>query len=102
MFIETKTFTVKAGYSDKILSKFTSVTKIKEAEGFLELCVSTKLRKGETEDILVMTRWADQKAYTNWKNSASHKAGHSQKQEKPEFIVNVSMETYAVQVLETK
>ena len=102
MFIESKVFTLKEGYAEEFAKKFSKGEKIKQAEGFVEIIVMKRVRKGENEELIVMTRWEDQKAYTSWKNSDAHKAGHAQKKEKPDFIVNVKMDTYTVEGFNSK
>lgn len=102
MFIETKVFTIKEGHSEKLLTKFSQGGKMSLSEGFLEFSVLKRMRKGEHEEIMVMTRWEDQKSFTNWKNSDAHKAGHSGKHERPDFIVDVRMDTYTVEKIQTK
>ena len=102
MYIESKTFLVKQGFGEQLLKKFSGNGPISQAEGFVELNVLRNIKKGDTEEIIVLTKWESQAAYTNWKKSDTHKAGHqSSTQKRPEHILDVKMGVYAVEVSRT-
>lgn len=102
MFIETKKFTVKKGYSENIINKFSrprneeSTTERKKPQGLIDVTIMQKLRKEENEEVIVMFRWKSQEDHKNFKLSDAHKEGHKNKGEKPDFIINVSVDMYDV------
>ena len=102
MFIETKTFTVKKGYADNIINKFSRSKQSKndnnrkKPEGLIDVTIMQKLRKEENEEVIVMFRWKSQEDHKNFKLSDAHKEGHKNKGEKPDFIINVSVNMYNV------
>lgn len=102
MFIETKKFTVKKGYAENIINKFSrkrnenSTNERKKPQGLIDVTIMQKLRKEEHEEVVVMFRWESQQDHRNFKLSDAHKAGHKNKGEKPDFIINVSVDMYDV------
>ena len=101
MFVEMKTIVTKAGFGDKIVEKFSGKSKIQELDGFIEMSVMKRVRKAEEEEIVVEIRWESQEAFTAWKKSDAHKAGHSNK-EKADFIVSGKVEMYNVETIKYK
>lgn len=101
MFVEIKRITIKEGFAERIIEKFSGQSKMQEFDGFLEISVMKGLKKSEVEEILIESRWRDQEAYTKWKQSDFHKAGHANKKEKPEFMVDISVSMYNVEVTKT-
>ena len=102
MFIETKTFTVKKGYAENIINKFSGSkeqdrnNERKKPKGLIDVTIMQKLRKEESEEVVVMFRWESQEEHRNFKLSDEHKAGHKNKGAKPEFIINVKIDMYDV------
>ncbi len=96
MFIEMKTIVTKAGFGEKIVQKFSGKSKIQEMDGFIEMSVLKRVRKTEEEEIIVEIRWESQEAFTAWKKSDTHKAGHANK-EKADFIISGKVEMYNVE-----
>ncbi len=99
MFIETKKFTVKKGYAENIINKFSrknATTERKKPQGLIDVTIMQKLRKEENEEVIVMFRWESQEDHKNFKLSDAHKEGHKNKGEKPDFIINVSVDMYDV------
>ncbi len=102
MFIETKKFTVKKGYAENIINKFSrprnedSTNERKKPQGLVDVTIMQKLRKEEHEEVIVMFRWESQEDHKNFKLSDAHKEGHKSKDEKPDFIINVSVDMYDV------
>lgn len=98
MFVESKVFTLQAGSAQKIIEKFSgSGGAIEQAPGFLGKEILHATKKGETEEVIVSTRWQDKAAFTAWKQSDAHRVGHQNKpKERPEFIVDVALKLYDV------
>lgn len=95
MFIEMKKFTVKKGFSDEIIKKFSEKKPVGKIDGVVDFTIMKKLKSDETEEVIIEMRWENQEYFTNWKKSPAHKAGHANRvKEKPEFIVDVKMELY--------
>ncbi|MGL5314352.1 MAG: antibiotic biosynthesis monooxygenase [Peptostreptococcaceae bacterium] len=95
MFIETKRFTVKKGFSDEIVKKFSKKDPDKKIDGVVDFTIMKKLKSDETEEVMVEIRWENQEYFTNWKKSPDHKAGHANRpKERPEFILDVKMDLY--------
>ncbi|HAX73769.1 MAG TPA: antibiotic biosynthesis monooxygenase [Firmicutes bacterium] len=102
MFIEMKRFTVKRGNAEKIIEKFSGKGKAATMEGFIDFSIMKRLRKDETEEVLIQIRWEDQESFTKWKRSDAHKAGHANRpKERPDFIVDVSVDMYEVETIKT-
>ena len=103
MFIEMKTIVVKEGFGDKIVEKFSGKSKIQELDGFVEMSVMRRVRKSEEEEVIVEIRWESQEAFTAWKKSDAHKAGHSNKgNEKAEYIISGKSDMYNVETVKVK
>lgn len=99
MFVEVKTITVKKGFSEKVINRFSKNSKVQEMEGFIDFTIMKKLRKEDTEELVIQIRWENQECFTNWKKSDTHKQMHSNKpKEKPEHIVNMSVDMYNVEL----
>lgn len=95
MVIEIKRFIVKKGFADTIIKKFSGDSPIKSMDGFVDFTVMKNMKGGDTEEVMVEIRWASQEAFTKWKQSDAHKAGHSGGQkEKPEFMIEGSSSVY--------
>ncbi len=103
MFIEMKTIVVKQGFADKIIEKFSGKSKIQELDGFIEMSVMRRVRRTEEEEVIVEIRWENQEAFTAWKKSDAHKAGHSNKgSEKAEYIISGKSDMYNVETTKVK
>ncbi|MCR8644599.1 antibiotic biosynthesis monooxygenase [Paenibacillus sp. N1-5-1-14] len=98
MFIETKTFIVTEGNSDKIVNRFSGEGIIEKSEGFIDLSVLVKKSRRGDEEVIVMIRWESEEAWKKWETSEAHIAGHRQSrgQPKPDHIVSVTHGTYEV------
>lgn len=95
MFIETKRFTVKKGFADEIIKKFSGKKPGQKMEGLVDFTLMKKLKSDETEEVMVEIRWENQEYFTAFKRSDAHKAGHANKpKEKPDFIVDVKVDLY--------
>lgn len=95
MFIETKRFIVKKGFSDEIIKKFSRNGSARKMDGLVDFTIMKKLKSDETEEVMVEIRWENQEYFTNWKKSDAHKAGHANRgKERPDFIVDVKMDLY--------
>lgn len=102
MLIQTRTITVKKGFSDHVVERFnTPGGPMSEIPGFIDKSVMVKKsRKSdeETEEVLVLIRWESEEAWKTWEKSPAHIEGHrnSRNQEKPEFIVDTTVALYDV------
>ncbi len=101
MFIECKTITVTPGNSQIMIDKFSGSGLLQEQKGFVEKTVLKRVRKGDTEEVVVMIKWESQQDFTNWKKSDAHKAGHSSNKKRADFIVDVKLDTYTVENTQT-
>ncbi|GAA0361341.1 antibiotic biosynthesis monooxygenase [Bacillus horti] len=98
MFIETKTFTVTEGSSQKVVDHFTGEGVIEHAEGFIDLSVLVKrVRRGE-EEVIVLIRWGSEDNWKAWEKSEPHLEMHRQSRgkPKPEHIIDVKLGLYDV------
>ena len=101
MFVEMKVFKLAVGNSESILNKFSKSGIINTQPGFVDMAVMKKVRKADHEEVVVEIRWESQDAYTAWKRSDAHKAGHGAKKERPDYILDVTMDTYHVETFKT-
>ncbi len=99
MFVEMKTFTVQVGSADQLLTRFSNPSVITEQEGFIDLVVMKKVRRADHEEVVILARWESQEHFTNWKRSDAHQGGHKTKKERPEYMIDVKMETYEVKTI---
>jgi heme oxygenase (staphylobilin-producing) len=98
MFIETKTFVVKEGYSDPIVMHFTGEGSIEHSPGFIDLSVLVKrVRRGD-EEVVILIRWESEEAWKGWETSEAHIEGHRQSRGKPtpDYIISSDHAIYDV------
>ena len=97
MFIEMKRIVVEKGTSQPLIDKFSKAEMVKQAPGYVEHKVLKRVRNSENEEIIVQFVWESQEAFTNWKKSDAHKAGHANKGSKASNVIESSMDTYTVE-----
>jgi heme oxygenase (staphylobilin-producing) len=99
MFYQIKKITVKEGFSDQVVERFSKQGGLQEQmPGFIEKQVLVKkVRRGD-EEILVMVKWESEEAWKNWEKSPEHIAGHKAKRgnPKPDYVVETSQDLYEV------
>lgn len=101
MMIQTRTFTVEKGNSDKVVERFSAPGALEEMEGLIDISVSVNKKSKEQEEVLVLIRWESEEAWKNWEKSDAHIQGHrnSRGQEKPAYILGVNVNMYDVKTV---
>lgn len=104
MLIQTRTITVKAGYADQVVQRFSRPDHpMAEIPGFIDLSVMVKkARKNEEqEEVVVLVRWKSEEAWKTWEKSPAHIEGHrnARHQEKPDFILSTVVSMYEVKAV---
>ncbi|WP_151734977.1 antibiotic biosynthesis monooxygenase [Paenibacillus tengchongensis] len=101
MLIQTRTFTVEKGNSDKVVERFSTPGPLEEMEGLIDISVSVNKKSKDEEEVLVLVRWESEEAWKNWEKSDAHIQGHrnSRGQEKPAYILGVNVNMYEVKTV---
>ncbi len=101
MFIETLTITVKEGFSDQVVQRFSREAAVEKSPGFVDLSVLVKrARKGE-EEVVVLIRWDSEGSWKQWEVSEPHLEGHRREREhgKPDFVLSSKSSVYKVKAV---
>lgn len=98
MFIQMKTFVLKAGHSGDIAARFSGESAVEKMKGFVDLSVLVKRSRKDEEEVIVMIRWESEEDWMAWEKSDIHLAGHreSRGKPKPDYILSVVQSTYDV------
>ena len=97
MFTTIRTFTVKAGFSKEIIEKFSQPGILEEQTGFIKTTLlKKKVRRNETEEVLMLTEWESEADWKAWQKSDAHVQGHKLrgKQKQADFILDVDNSRY--------
>ncbi|MEO3946385.1 antibiotic biosynthesis monooxygenase [Gorillibacterium sp. CAU 1737] len=105
MMIQTRTVTVKAGYAEKVIERFSGSMAVDGMEGLIDRTILVNRKKKDEEEVVMMIRWESIEAWKNWEKSDVHIQGHREKKEKPadDSILSVSVHMYdAVKIIPGK
>ncbi|WP_046174327.1 antibiotic biosynthesis monooxygenase family protein [Domibacillus indicus] len=94
MFVEMKTITVKPGTSHLVVENFQGKNAMADMDGFIDKQIYVRSRNKEEEKVIIVIRWESEETYKAWKKSPIHVAGHREKREKPEYIIDFANETF--------
>lgn len=94
MFVEMKTIIVKPGTSHLIVENFQAKNAMADMNGFIDKRIFVRSRNKEEEKVIVTIRWDSEEAYKGWKKNPVNIAGHREKREKPEYIIDSMSETF--------
>lgn len=101
MIIETLTITVKEGFAEQVVHRFSQEAAVEKSPGFVDLSVLVKrARKGE-EEVIVMIRWENEERWKQWELSEAHLEGHRREREhgKPDFVLSSKSSIYEVKAV---
>lgn len=101
MWVESKTITIKEGFEDQIVQRFSEQGAIEKFPGFIDLSVLVqKPRKGE-QQIQVLIRWESEAHWKAWEKSDVHIEGHrrQRQQGKPEYVLGSAHAAYEVKAV---
>lgn len=98
MFIMTRTMTIEAGNSDKVLERFSSDMAVDTMEGLIDRIVMVNTKSKEHEEVVMIIRWESKEAWKNWEKSDVHIQGHRENrgQQPPAYIISTDVKTYDV------
>lgn len=100
MFTTIRTFTVKEGTAEKVIEHFGKPGILEDQPGFVKTTLlKKKVRRGETEEVLMLTEWKSETDWKNWQKSDAHVQGHQSRgnQEKPDHILDVENSRYTIE-----
>jgi heme oxygenase (staphylobilin-producing) len=101
MFVQMRSITVKEGYSDQVVERFSKAGVVDRSPGLIDITVLVKRTRREDEEVVVFTRWESEEAWKNWEKSDAHIQGHRENRGKPtpEFIVGTNHGLYDVRAV---
>lgn len=99
MVIQMRTIKVEKGYGEQVVERFSQDAPVDTMPGLIDRTVTVNRRSKEYEEVMVMIRWESLDAWKNWEKSDIHIQGHRQKKEKPEYILDVSVNMYEVKTI---
>ncbi|ADU28676.1 antibiotic biosynthesis monooxygenase [Evansella cellulosilytica] len=104
MLIQTRTITVKPGYSDQVVDRFSGDSPIDTMDGLIDRTVVVNRKKRDQEEVMVMIRWESLEAWKNWEKSDAHIQGHrnNKNKEKPEYILDINVNMYEVKAVKKR
>ena len=95
MLLQMRTITVKKGFADQVIERFSRSGLVEQQEGFIDKTVylNKRPKDKETQEVVIIVRWESVEAWKNWEKSPEHIAGHRAKKDapKPEYILDVNM-----------
>lgn len=69
MFVQLRKMTVKEGYADKVIERFSAEGIIEKQEGLIDVTVLEKnVRRGD-EEVVVMIRWESEDRWKQWEKA---------------------------------
>jgi len=101
MLIQTRTFVVRKGHAEQVVERFSRPGMVDKQPGLLDISVMVNRKSGNTEEVIVLIRWASEAAWKNWEKSPEHIAGHrsNKGQTPPDYIVSSTVQMYNVRAL---
>lgn len=101
MFVQMRKMTVKEGYAEQVVERFSQPGLIDQQEGFVDSTVMVKKVPRGEEEVIVMIRWESEEAWKNWEKSDAHIAGHKANmgKPKPDYLLNVEVSRYEVKAV---
>ena len=96
MFVMIRTFSIAKGSSSKMIERLNQPSPVEKASGLISKSVLTSLKPGEVEKVLVQIVWESKDAFLAWERSPEHLAMHRAKAERPDFILEVKVESYTL------
>ncbi|MBU8572123.1 heme-degrading oxygenase HmoA [Bacillus subtilis] len=101
MFVQLRKMTVKEGYADKVIERFSAEGIIEKQEGLIDVTVLEKnVRRGD-EEVVVMIRWESEDHWKQWEKSDAHIAGHkaNKGKPKPDYLISTEVSMYHVRAV---
>lgn len=69
MFVQLRKMTVKEGFADKVIERFSAEGIIEKQEGLIDVTVLEKnVRRGD-EEVVVMIRWESKDRWKQWEKA---------------------------------
>jgi heme oxygenase (staphylobilin-producing) len=103
MFVILRTITVKKGFADQVVERFSRRGPVHSFDGFIDSSVMVKRakRQDEHDEVVVMVRWRSQEDWKNWEKSPEHIQGHRQKQGQtpPDYVISTVHAQYDVKTV---
>lgn len=98
MLIMKRTITVKAGYADQVVERFSKEGPLDAREGLIDITVMVNKHAKETEEVEVFIRWESEEAWKAWEKSPEHIQGHRDARGKqpPEYVISTVVNMYHV------
>ncbi|MGG3885458.1 antibiotic biosynthesis monooxygenase family protein [Brevibacillus panacihumi] len=98
MFVQMRKITVKEGFSDQVVNRFSGEGLIEKQEGFIDSTVMVKKVPRGEEEVIVQVRWESEAHWKQWEKSDAHIAGHKANlgKPKPEYLLNSEGGVYYV------
>lgn len=101
MFIMTRTMTIEAGNSEKVVERFGGDLPVDGMDGLIDRIVMVNTKSKEHEEVVMLIRWESKEAWKNWEKSDVHIQGHRESRGKqpPAYVLNTEVKSYDVQVI---
>nr|WGE04303.1 heme-degrading oxygenase HmoA [Bacillus subtilis] len=101
MFVQLRKMTVKEGFADKVIERFSAEGIIEKQEGLIDVTVLEKnVRRGD-EEVVVMIRWESEDHWKQWEKSDAHIAYHkaNKGKPKPDYLISTEVSMYHVRAV---
>jgi heme oxygenase (staphylobilin-producing) len=103
MFIQMRKITVKEGFSQEVVNRFSGEGLVEKQEGFIDSTVMVKKVPRGEEEVIVQVRWESEEHWKQWEKSDAHIAGHKANIGKPdpEYLISSVGALYYVKSVKT-
>lgn len=94
MYVVVRTMKVKKGFDEVIINNFNKPTIVENSPGFVKRELMYDKKNQDFDIYKTFIYFKDRKAFYIWQGSPEHIASHKNKKEKPEYLIELTKETY--------
>ncbi|MWC31340.1 antibiotic biosynthesis monooxygenase [Paenibacillus sp. MMS18-CY102] len=98
MLIQKRTISVKPGYADQVVERFSKEGALDARKGLIDITVMVNKRAREVDEVALLIRWESEEAWKAWEKSPEHIQGHRDARGKqpPEYVISTVVSMYEV------